>query len=35
LGIEIVERVALAGGRPVTEDPNTRSELAIYRVRRA
>ena len=33
LAIEVVERVALAGGRPVTEDPNTRSELAIYRLR--
>lgn len=33
LAIEIVERVALAQGRPVDGDPNTTSELAIYRVR--
>ena len=32
LGIAIAERVALAHGRPVTGDPNTQSELAIYRV---
>ena len=32
LGIAIAERVALAQGRPVTGDPNTQSELAIYRV---
>ena len=35
LGIGIVERVALAQGRPVTVDPNVNSELAIYRVRDA
>ncbi|MBL8384837.1 MAG: methionine biosynthesis protein MetW [Burkholderiales bacterium] len=33
LRIEIVERVALADGRPVALDPNVNSELAIYRVR--
>lgn len=32
LGLRIVERVALAEGRPVESDPNTKSELAIYRV---
>jgi hypothetical protein len=33
--IAIVERVALADGRPVAGDPNVTSELAIYRVRSA
>ena len=33
--IEIVERVALAHGRPVAGDPNVAGELAIYRVRSA
>ncbi|MBL8378484.1 MAG: methionine biosynthesis protein MetW [Burkholderiales bacterium] len=32
LGLRVVERVALAEGQPVESDPNTRSELAIYRV---
>jgi methionine biosynthesis protein MetW len=35
LSIEIVERVALAGGRLVSAEPNIHSELAIYRVRAA
>lgn len=35
LAIEIVERVALAKGKPVASDPNINSELAIYRVRAA
>ena len=34
LGFTIVERVALAHGRPVTEHPNENSELAIYRVKK-
>ena len=34
LNLTIVERVALAHGRPVTDDPNVNSELAIYRVKR-
>ncbi len=34
LQLSIVERVALAQGRPVTENPNVSSELAIYRVKR-
>ena len=33
LKLTIVERVALAQGRPVTENPNVNSELAIYRVK--
>ena len=33
LAIQIVERVALANGRPVVSEPNINSELAIYRVR--
>lgn len=35
LAIVIVERVALANGKPVADDPNINSELAIYRVRAA
>ena len=35
LAIVIVERVALANGKPVAYDPNINSELAIYRVRAA
>ena len=35
LAIVIVERVALANGNPVADDPNINSELAIYRVRAA
>ena len=35
LAIHIVERVALARGKPVTSEPNINSELAIYRVRAA
>ena len=34
-GFTIVERVALANGRPVTENPNENSELAIYRVQKS
>jgi methionine biosynthesis protein MetW len=34
LQLSIVERVALAQGRPVTDNPNVNSELAIYRVKR-
>ena len=33
LKLDIVERVALARGKPVAKDPNVNSELAIYRVR--
>ena len=33
LGLEIVERVALADGKPVAADPNVNGELAIYRIR--
>lgn len=33
LRIVIVERVALADGKPVTADPNINGEMAIYRVR--
>lgn len=33
LKLDIVERVALADGRPVTTDPNVNGELAIYRIR--
>ena len=33
LTLEIVERVALANGKPVAKDPNVNSELAIYRVK--
>jgi len=35
LAIQIVERVALADGKPVVNEPNINSELAIYRVRAA
>ena len=35
LAIHIVERVALAKGKPVVNEPNINSELAIYRVRAA
>ena len=34
-GLEIVDRVVLAGGRPVSALANLRGELAIYRFRRA
>jgi methionine biosynthesis protein MetW len=34
LGFEIKERIALADGRPVSDDPNRNCELAIYRVMR-
>ena len=34
LGIAVAERIALANGRPVTDDPNVNSELAIYRVKK-
>jgi homoserine O-acetyltransferase len=34
-GLEIVDRVVLAGGRPVSTLANLRGELAIYRFRRA
>ncbi len=33
LGLDIVERVALAEGRPVHAEPNVNGELAIYRIR--
>jgi len=33
LKLDIVERVALADGKPVTGDPNVNGELAIYRIR--
>ena len=33
LGLDIVERVALADGKPVSSDPNVNGELAIYRIR--
>jgi methionine biosynthesis protein MetW len=33
LKLDIVERVALANGKPVDGDPNVNGELAIYRVR--
>ena len=33
LGLEIVERVALADGKAVAADPNVNGELAIYRIR--
>ena len=33
-GISIVERIALANGKPVTDNPNVNSELAIYRVKK-
>jgi len=33
LGLDIVERVALAEGRPVQDEPNVNGELAIYRIR--
>ena len=33
LKLDIVERVALAKGKPVAMDPNVNSELAIYRVK--
>ncbi len=33
LGLEIVERVALADGRPVADNPNVNGELAIYRIK--
>ncbi|MEI7466265.1 MAG: methionine biosynthesis protein MetW, partial [Burkholderiales bacterium] len=32
LKLDIVERVALADGKPVTGDPNVNGELAIYRI---
>ena len=35
LGLAIIERVAMANGRPVTTAPNINGELAIYRVRAA
>ena len=34
LGIAVAERIALANGHPVTDDPNVNSELAIYRVKK-
>lgn len=33
LGLDIVERVALAEGKPVHAEPNVNGELAIYRIR--
>ncbi len=33
-GLEVEDRVVLAGGRPVTTLPNLFGELAIYRIRR-
>ncbi|HEY4370902.1 MAG TPA: methionine biosynthesis protein MetW [Burkholderiales bacterium] len=34
LGLEILDRVAMAEGRQVDEDPNLNGELAIYRVKK-
>ena len=34
LGLSVAERIALANGRPITDNPNVNSELAIYRVKK-
>ena len=34
VGLAVAERIALAGGKPVTDNPNVNSELAIYRVKK-
>ena len=34
VGLSVAERIALADGRPVTDNPNVNSELAIYRVKK-
>jgi hypothetical protein len=33
-GLEVLERVALVGGRPVTFMPNLRGSLAVFRLRK-
>ena len=34
VGLAVAERIALANGKPVTDNPNVNSELAIYRVKK-
>lgn len=34
VGLSVAERIALANGKPVTDNPNVNSELAIYRVKK-
>ena len=34
LGLSVAERIALANGRPITDNPNVNSELAISRVKK-